>query len=112
MLYFMKVVKVILIVFLKRVIDYWETAPITSTPRTSISFKSLITPDINWIHLDVEGIDDKLIMSLENSTFNHIDLIIYEYNNLDDNEREIINNFLINKGYTTYREGGIGLAEK
>lgn len=97
---------------LKRVIDYWETAPITSSPRSSIKFKDLITPDVNWIHLDVEGIDDRLIMSLDDDTFNHIDLIIYEYNNLDNDEREVINNFLINKGYTTYREGGIGLAEK
>lgn len=97
---------------LQRVIEYWETAPITSTIRTSIKFSDLITPDVKWIHLDVEGIDDRLIMSLDDSVFNHIDLIIYEYNNLEDEEREIINNFLIDKGYTTYREGGIGLAEK
>ena len=96
----------------KEVIDYWEPEPITATERTSIKFSDLITPDINWIHLDVEGIDDKLLMSLDDATFNHIDLIIYEYNNLSDTEREVIKNFLIDRGYTHYREGGNGLASK
>mgnify|MGYP003634966839 FL=1 len=96
----------------KKVIEYWENEPITSTKRQSIKFTSLITPDTNWIHLDVEGIDDQLLMSLDDATFNHIDLIIYEYNNLSGIEREVIKDFLVSKGYKHYQEGGIGLAEK
>ena len=97
---------------LKKVIDYWEHEPIIATERTSIKFSDLITPDTNWIHLDVEGIDDQLLMSLDDTTFNHIDLIIYEYNNLSGVEREVIKDFLVSKGYNHHQEGGIGLAEK
>jgi hypothetical protein len=49
-------------------------------------------------------------MSLSDQQFKNIDVIVYEYNNSDDDEREVINNFLINKGFKTYREEGVGLA--
>jgi len=97
---------------LKRVIDYWETEPITETVRESIKFSELITPDVNWIHTDVEGIDFELIMSLTDEQLSHLDIIIYEYNNSSDNERELINNFLIEKGFQTYREKGVSIAFK
>jgi hypothetical protein len=96
----------------KRVIDYWETEPITETVRESIKFSELITPDVNWIHTDVEGIDFELIMSLTDKQLSHLDIIIYEYNNSSDNERELINNFLIEKGFQTYREKGVSIAFK
>jgi hypothetical protein len=95
---------------LKRVIEYWETEPINETKRTSVKFSDLITEDINWIHTDVEGLDPELLMSLSDQQFKNIDVIVYEYNNSDDDEREVINNFLINKGFKTYREEGVGLA--
>lgn len=96
----------------KRVIDYWETEPITETVRESIKFSELITPDVNWVHTDVEGIDFELIMSLTDEQLSHLDIIIYEYNNSNDEERELINNFLINKGFQTYREEGVSIAFK
>ena len=96
----------------KRVIDYWETEPITETVRESIKFSELITPDVNWVHTDVEGIDFELIMSLTDEQLSHLDIIIYEYNNSSDEERELINNFLINKGFQTYREEGVSIAFK
>lgn len=96
----------------KRVIDYWETEPITETIRESIKFSDLITPDVNWVHTDVEGIDFELIMSLTDEKLSHLDIIIYEYNNSSDYERELINNFLIEKGFQTYREEGVSIAFK
>lgn len=96
----------------KRVIDYWETEPITETIRESIKFSELITPDVNWVHTDVEGIDFELIMSLTDKQLSHLDIIIYEYNNSSDYERELINNFLIEKGFNTYREEGVSIAFK
>lgn len=96
----------------KRVIDYWETEPITETVRESIKFSELITSDVKWIHTDVEGIDFELIMSLTDEQLSHLDIIIYEYNNSSDEERELINNFLINKGFQTYREKGVSIAFK
>lgn len=97
---------------LKRVIDYWEKEPITQTLRSSIKFSDLITPDITWIHTDVEGIDYQLIMSLSDQQLSQLDVIIYEYNNSSPEEREIINNFLIDRGFKTYRENGVSIAWK
>lgn len=96
----------------KRVIDYWETEPITETIRESIKFSDLITSDVNWIHTDVEGIDFELIMSLTDEQLSRLDIIIYEYNNSSDEERELINNFLIEKKFQTYREKGVSIAFK
>jgi len=96
----------------KRVIDYWEKEPITETERTSIKFSDLITEDVNWIHTDVEGIDYELIMSLSDNQLSHLDIIIYEYNNSTPDERELINNYLIEKGYKTHRENGVSIAYK
>lgn len=97
---------------LKRVIDYWETEPITETVRDSIKFSELITSDVKWIHTDVEGIDFELIMSLTDEQLSNLDIVIYEYNNSSDEERELINNFLIEKGFRTYREDGVSIAFK
>ena len=97
---------------LKRVIDYWEKEEITPTLKESIEFSSLITPDINWIHLDVEGLDDKLLYSLSNKQYDHLDLIVFEYNNLSTEERENIDNFVKSKNFITFREKGICLAVK
>jgi len=97
---------------LKRVIEYWEIAPITETRRNSLKFNDLVTPDINWLHLDVEGIDDKLIMSLDENKFQNLDIIIFEYNNLSTENREKIDLYLKDRGYETYREKGICLARK
>jgi hypothetical protein len=94
----------------KRVIDYWEKEPITETERNSIKFSDLITDDVNWVHTDVEGIDYELIMSLSDNQLLNLDIIIYEYNNSTPDERELINNYLIEKGYETHRENGVSIA--
>jgi len=97
---------------LKRVIDYWEKEEITTTLKESIKFSTLITPDVNWLHLDVEGLDDKLLYSLTDEQYSHLDLIIFEYNNLSTEERENIDNFVKSKKFITFREKGICLAVK
>jgi FkbM family methyltransferase len=96
----------------KDVIEYWETEEIKSKKMKSISFDDLIDNNVNWIHLDVEGIDNELIMSLNDNKLNQIQFIIFEYNNLSTDDREIIDNFLIKKGFKTIRYGGICLANK
>ena len=97
---------------LKRVIDYWEKEKITSTLKESIKFSLLITPDVNWIHLDVEGLDDKLLYSLTDDQYSHLDLIVFEYNNLSPEERENIDNFVKSKNFITFKEKGICLSVK
>ena len=97
---------------LKRVIDYWEKEEITSTLKESIKFSTLITSDVNWLHLDVEGLDDKLLYSLTDEQYLNLDLIIFEYNNLSTEERENIDNFIKLKNFTTFKEKGICLAVK
>jgi len=98
----------------EQVIKYWEKEEITVTQRNSVKFQDLINniPDINWIHLDVEGIDDTLLLSLDEKIFEQVGLIVFEYNNLSQERRSGIDNFLKNLGYQTWKEKGICLAEK
>jgi hypothetical protein len=94
---------------LKRVIEYWEKEPIVESKRNSVKFSELVDKNVNWIHTDVEGIDPQLLMSLSDGQLHQLDIIIYEYNNSDPEEREIINNYLISKGFETFREEGVGI---
>jgi hypothetical protein len=94
---------------LKRVIEYWEKEPILETKRQSLKFSTLVDEKVNWIHTDVEGLDPQLLMSLSDEQFRGLDIIIYEYNNSDPEEREIINEFLISKSFETFREEGVGI---
>lgn len=97
----------------ERVIKSWETAEIKSTHRTSSSLNSIMETFINgidWLHLDVEGLDAKLIMSLEEK--NIPPFIIFEDFNLLENEKEDIYNWLKYRGFTLHSEGGICLANK
>lgn len=95
---------------LKRVIDYWEKDEITQTLRDSLKFSDLITEEINWLHLDCEGIDYNLIMSLDDKQIKQLEMIVFEYNNSSEEERRLINDYLINKGFETYRERGVSIA--
>jgi hypothetical protein len=92
----------------ERVIKNWETEKIYSTKKESISINELLTNDINWLHLDVEGLDAKLILSSKHLP----NFIIFEDFNLLDDEKSSVYNYLINKGYNLHSESGICMANK
>jgi hypothetical protein len=81
----------------ERVIKDWETEEISSTIKSSISVNDLIVGKIDWIHTDVEGYDAKLLMGIDPEKLPN--LIIFEYENLESDENEILKNYLINLDY-------------
>ena len=93
----------------EKVIRHWETEEINSTKRSSISITDLILNEcggqIDWLHLDVEGLDAELIMSIDETKIKLPNFIIFEHNNLNDDKKNEIYSWLNNKGYSTYSEG-------
>ena len=69
---------------MEKVIRYWETEEVHTTKRSSISMTNLIMEemggDIDWLHLDVEGLDDKLILAIEEDLLPEI--LVYENENI------------------------------
>ena len=66
--------------------------------KESISFKELIKENnFDWIHLDVEGIDGDLILSLEKLP----NVIVYESMNLGEDMDSKLDEFFTLNGYTT-----------
>jgi len=98
----------------ERVIKSWETEEITSTVKPSVNINEVIksTPKggIDWLHLDVEGYDPQLIMAIEESLLPN--LIIFENNNLKQEERTLIISYLEQKNYTLFHEPVSTLAIK
>ena len=93
----------------ENVIRNWETEEITSSIKQSISINDLIKsyyPEgMDWLHLDVEGLDAKLIMAIEEPLLPN--LIIFEDYNLSDFEKNEIYTFLTEKKYVNKSHGGI-----
>jgi FkbM family methyltransferase len=100
----------------ENVIRNWETEEITSTKRDSISITDLILTEcyghIDWLHLDVEGLDAQLIMSIDESKISLPNFIIFEDYNLPQEKKDEIYGWLHHRGYQTYSEGGICEAVK
>jgi FkbM family methyltransferase len=100
----------------ENVIRHWETEEITSTKRDSISITDLILTEcyghIDWLHLDVEGLDAQLIMSIDESKITLPNFIIFEDYNLPQEKKDEIYGWLHQRGYQTYSEGGICEAVK
>jgi hypothetical protein len=101
----------------KRVIEYWEKEEIHSTKRSSISINNLIfdhfsayNKKLDWLHLDVEGLDAKLLLAIDSDKLP--DFIIYEDFNLGDDEKNNLVSYLESNGYKIHSEGGIGMAKK
>ena len=96
---------------IENVIRHWETEEIKSTKRPSISITDLIINEcgghIDWLHLDVEGLDAQLIMGIDESKVSLPKFIIFEDYNLIQDKKDEIYSWLYNKGYITYSEGGI-----
>jgi FkbM family methyltransferase len=96
---------------IENVIRHWEKEEIKSTKRPSISITDLIINEcgghIDWLHLDVEGLDAQLIMGIDESKVSLPKFIIFEDYNLTQDKKDEIYCWLNNKGYVTYSEGGI-----
>ena len=86
------------------------TSEITKTIKKSRSLNDLICEvgldkELKWLHLDVEGIDADLIMSLDESRVNLPEFIIYESLNLSAEKKEDVCKWLSGRGYS-YKESG------
>lgn len=78
--------------------DWLDHSKISEMERKSYSFKKLIHENnFDWIHLDVEGIDDELILSIEK----YPNVIIFESMNLSEERMNILNNWFLQNGYQT-----------
>ena len=95
----------------ENVIRHWEKEEIKSSRRNSISITDLILTECNgyidWLHLDVEGLDAQLIMGIDETKVILPNFIIFEDYNLVQNKKDEIYSWLHKKGYNTYSEGGI-----
>lgn len=100
----------------ENVIRHWEKEEIKLTKRDSISITDLILNECNgkidWLHLDVEGLDAQLIMGIDETKITLPNFIIFEDYNLTQDKKDEIYDWLHNKGYKTYSEGGICEAVK
>ena len=96
------------------VIRSWETEEINSSVRNSVSINKLIEEkfggDFDWLHLDIEGLDAKLIMGIEDRYLPKF--IIFEDNNFNQEQRDEIYKYLNKKNYITHSENGICMANK
>lgn len=86
------------------------TDDIRTVKMKSISLNDLIIncglkDDLKWLHLDVEGIDDELIMSLDDSRIRLPEIIIYETLNLDDERKKKVTEWLQSKQYSCTESG-------
>ena len=88
---------------LKDHIEKYESNSIP-TKMNSISLTDLIIKNgmekkCKWLHLDVEGIDSDLILSLDETKVNLPEIILYESLNMTENVKLITKTFLESKGY-------------
>jgi len=97
----------------ERVIRYWEKEEIKSNTKSSLSINKLIKDNfekLHWLHLDVEGLDAKLLFSIEKDLLPKF--IIYENFNLDLDENKNLENYLKEFKYRIHSENGISMAIK
>jgi FkbM family methyltransferase len=96
---------------IEKVIRDWEIEEIKSTFRESISIVDLIDKHcgghIDWLHLDVEGLDSELIKSLSYVKGKLPNFIIFEDNNYSEIEKNDIHSWLINLGYIVKSLNGV-----
>ena len=97
---------------IERVINNWEKEKIESSLKKSISINYLIETHfinkekkLDWLHLDVEGLDAKLIFSIKEEYLPKF--IIFEDANLLNDEKNELIDYLTKKGYSNKSENGI-----
>lgn len=96
----------------ERVIRSWEKEEIKSTWRNSKDINTILTYEnrfVDWLHLDVEGLDAKLLKSINLPL---PPFIIFEDYNLIPDEKTDIYQYLSSLGYNLHSESGICMATK
>lgn len=95
----------------EEVIRNWEKEEVNSTKKESISITDLIQIEcggkIDWLHMDVEGLDAQLIMNIDEKKVPLPNFIIFEDYNLTEDKKQEIYNWLKEKGYDIKSESGI-----
>lgn len=94
----------------ERVIRSWEKEEVSSSLKNSISINDLIESiggNLDWIHMDVEGLDVKLLLSLKKE--NIPNFIIFEDFNLSEDDRESITTWIALNNFKHYSSDGIAL---
>lgn len=86
-----------------------------SVKKNSVSLNSLISlcgleRDLRWLHIDAEGIDDVLIMSLDTQNITLPEIIVYETVNLSQDRKSTLNAWLEERGYECTDCGWNGVA--
>jgi len=73
--------------------------------KDSQSLVSLLEENVGtkWLHIDVEGIDDDLILSLRGNEHLLPELIVYEHESLSAKREEILAGFLSKNNYKIYK---------
>ena len=100
----------------KESIETWvNPGLITATNRSSVSINQLIRETsvdgpVRWIHLDVEGLDDKLILTVDPSLLPEI--LVYENENIGENSNTEVKDYLEDKGYSVTYSGRNVIAHK
>ena len=97
----------------ERVIRSWETEEVNSSLKNSISLNELIESigsNLDWIHMDVEGLDVKLILSLKKE--NIPNFIIYEDFNLSDEDKVSITKWIELNNFSYFSSEGIALISR
>lgn len=97
--------------------NYVEKFPgeIKGKVMESISLNNLISSqdkNVKWLHLDVEGIDTDLILSLVPENIKSLDFIIYESLNTPEERKEECKKFLEERGFLVSESGWNTLAIK
>lgn len=97
------------------IVNYVSPESITATNRSSVSINQLIKETsadgpVRWIHLDVEGLDDKLILTIDPSLLPEI--LVYENENIGENSNTEVKDYLEGKGYSVTPSGRNVIAYK
>ena len=89
--------------------EWLDSSEITKSYRKSVSINDLMKDkNYDWLHLDVEGIDGDLILTLENKP----NVIIYESMNLDKIMEAKLNLWFVENSYETIECNGNTIAIK